>query len=101
MQAFPALPAFHLRRRQAVRLHARLGERVECRSGQLWVTQDGDPRDVVLAANQFFVVDRPGPVVVSALEDAAFVFRRETARQASAPRRSPAGAPVALPRAAY
>ena len=51
------------------RLSARRGDRVECLAGTLWVTQDGDPRDVVLGAGDGFTVDRDGRTLVSALAD--------------------------------
>lgn len=41
------------------------------------VTQDGDPRDLVLGAHQCFTLDRSGKVLVSALRDASFAFRTE------------------------
>jgi len=48
------------------------GNRVEigCESGALWITQDNDPRDVVLNAGEAFVSDRPGTVLVYALQPA-------------------------------
>ena len=68
-------PVMPLQRRQTFRLSARRGERIECRTGQLWITQDGDMNDVILAANESFTLDRPGHTLVSALEDASFVLR--------------------------
>lgn len=41
-----------------------------CESGELWVTQDGDRRDVILPAGQSWRVDRPGPLVLSAFKPA-------------------------------
>lgn len=101
MQTFPPLPAVNLLRRQVIQVRAREGERIECRTGQLWLTQDGDPRDVILAANQSFVVDRSGPVVVSALEDAAFVYRRETPHRAPTLRHVARDTAASLPNGAY
>jgi hypothetical protein len=49
------------------RVFARPGDRIECVAGALWVTQDGDPRDVVLGAGDAFDVDRAGPLLMTAL----------------------------------
>jgi hypothetical protein len=76
MQIAISTPVTRLQRRQAFQLRARRGERIDCQSGELWITQDGDPRDVILGPNQCFTLDREGTVVVSALKDAAFLYRR-------------------------
>ena len=46
------------------------GNQVEigCESGAVWITQDNDPRDVVLNAGERFVSDRSGTVLVYALQ---------------------------------
>lgn len=41
-----------------------------CESGELWITQDGDRRDVILPAGQSWRVNRAGSLVVSAFEPA-------------------------------
>lgn len=41
---------------------------IECESGAVWITQDNDVRDVVLSAGEHFVSDRPGTVLVYALQ---------------------------------
>jgi len=46
---------------------SRTPQRVRCHVGTLWVTQDGDPRDVILEAGQQFVTDRTGELLISAL----------------------------------
>ena len=51
-----------------------LGQRVECVSGTLWVTQDGDPRDIVLRAGDSFAFDHRGDALISALDDASFLL---------------------------
>jgi hypothetical protein len=33
---------------------------VHCRNGEAWITHDGDPKDVMLQANQSYAVDRRG-----------------------------------------
>ncbi|MBC7954769.1 MAG: DUF2917 domain-containing protein [Cytophagales bacterium] len=84
----------HLQRNQTFNLRARKGQRVEVRTGQVWITQDGDPRDVILDANQCFTLDRSGHALVSALEDASFVLRdaAEVAKAAAVARRTLGGA---------
>lgn len=42
-----------------VQLEDALGWRITAIGGTLWVTQDGDPRDVVLAPGESFAFDRP------------------------------------------
>jgi len=48
------------------------GVRIEVESGSVWVTQTGDTVDHLLHHSQSFVVERPGLVVVQALQDSAF-----------------------------
>jgi hypothetical protein len=40
---------------------------VHCRQGEAWITHDGDPRDVVLQANQSYAVDNAHRMTVHAL----------------------------------
>jgi Protein of unknown function (DUF2917) len=62
--------------------------------GTLWITQEGDPQDVVLRSGDSWVVERNGLTVVEAQENASFcvVGRRIEAlfdgRMGIAPRRS-------------
>jgi hypothetical protein len=56
------------------RVHRPLGRRVECVSGTLWITQDGDPRDIVLAPGDSFTFDHRGDALISALDDARFLL---------------------------
>lgn len=77
-------PAY-LARRQTFSLRTRKGQRIECRSGQLWITQDGDPRDVILVAEECFTLDRNGQTLVSALEDASFTLHNTATVSAASP----------------
>jgi hypothetical protein len=47
-----------------------LGVTIECLDGSVWVTLDGDSRDVVLDAGQSFVVDRDQRTLLQALDAA-------------------------------
>lgn len=70
--------------RHEVRAFAgRPGLRIASQRGRVWITQDGDPRDIVIDAGESHALDRDGPVYVQAL-DAAWVLM--PAMAASAPR---------------
>lgn len=44
---------------------------IECFDGCVWVTQDGDLRDVLLEAGQTCLVDQPARVLIHALESSS------------------------------
>ena len=52
---------------QPVRIENALGRRIAVLEGHVWVTQDGDPRDIVLFTGDGFRFDRSAPAIVSAL----------------------------------
>jgi hypothetical protein len=56
------------------RVHDALGRRVECLSGSLWITQDGDSRDIVLSPGEAFDFDRRGDALVSALDESRYLL---------------------------
>ena len=66
---FPA-SRFVLAADQFLKLEGAVGVRISSRSGSVWITQDGDIRDVVLEAGDTFVIERDGPSIVQALEPA-------------------------------
>jgi hypothetical protein len=77
-----ALPrATSLARHVSIALRDRAGDRIECVAGVLWITQDGDARDIVLGAGESFRLDRAGSAVLFALADARFVLRRRPERR--------------------
>ncbi len=73
-----------LSKRDVLALAGHPGTRIESCRGRLWVTQDGDRRDIVLADGQSHLLDREGPVLVQALDSAVVVVR-----QAKQPVRTP------------
>lgn len=59
------------RLRQGATLRIREGEgrSIAVFNGLVWITQKGDPRDVFVASGQTFTIDRPGLVLVDAMND--------------------------------
>lgn len=54
-----------------------IGSEIACLKGSVWITHDGDPKDVVLEAGERHVVDRGTPMLVQGLADATVsVLRR-------------------------
>jgi hypothetical protein len=65
-----------LKPKQVVKVRGGLGHSIACDSGSVWVTQDGDPRDIILRAGESFILDRDGPALVQALEQGAISVTR-------------------------
>jgi hypothetical protein len=70
-----------LERGRTLRLHDAAGARLKVETGELWVTQEGDPRDLVLGPGDVHAIDRAGLSVLQALA---------SARLSIAPSRGPA-----------
>ncbi|HTY03091.1 MAG TPA: DUF2917 domain-containing protein [Rhodocyclaceae bacterium] len=69
------------------------GQLLSCECGELWITLDGDHRDIILSAGSAWRVDRTGPVVLSAFRPArATLAHLLPGRAASLPRRDGAAA---------
>ena len=66
--------ALCLKPNQLLKVRAGAGHAVVCHSGSLWVTQDRDPRDIILAAGESFALDRNGLALVQALQQSAVSF---------------------------
>lgn len=67
--------AIAVRKTEVIRLRTARGQRIESVLGRLWVTIDGDPRDIVLDPGEGFSIDRDDDVLVSALRsDSGFVL---------------------------
>lgn len=48
-----------------------VGCEIICCEGTLWITHDGDPRDLVLERGQCYVAERGSKMLVHALEDSS------------------------------
>ncbi|HSW27215.1 MAG TPA: DUF2917 domain-containing protein [Burkholderiaceae bacterium] len=57
-----------------LRLRDAQGLAVVVFEGQVWITLQDDPRDVVLAAGESFSVDRPGLTLVQAFRDSKLLL---------------------------
>lgn len=64
-----------LAKSQAVTLTDAKGSLIRCLSGGLWITQDHDPRDIVLEPGESFTIDRAGPAIVWALAPSSVEMR--------------------------
>lgn len=60
-----------LKRNQVVKVRGGLGHSIVCDGGSVWVTQEGDPRDVILNAGEAFKLERKGLALVLAFEPGA------------------------------
>lgn len=66
-----------LRQNDYLHLHRAEGWTVTALSGAVWITQDGDTRDIVLAPGNSFTLDRKGLAMLSAFGDARVCITRD------------------------
>jgi hypothetical protein len=79
MQTDLKLATTDLKRGQLLRLDDAAGTLVLCLGGSLWLTQQGDQRDIVLEAGDDARIEHDGMSIVSALSDASVVLSRDSA----------------------
>lgn len=60
---------------QSLGIHDGLGYKVVCDSGVIWITQDQDPRDIILESGESFTLDRGGHALVHAFEASAIAVK--------------------------
>ena len=68
-----------LARNQSCAISNGKGYLVVCHSGSVWITQDNDPRDVILACGESFTLDRAGLALVHAIDAAAIAVKATAA----------------------
>lgn len=73
MDRHPVAPSTTIAPNRPLRLESAAGSRVTVLHGKVWITQDQDTRDCLLAEGDDFLLDRSGLAVVTALEDDAQV----------------------------
>jgi hypothetical protein len=71
MKAVLDIKPIPLAARSVYRIENSKGTEVFCLEGAVWITQEGDPRDIILSPGQSFALDRRGVAVVYALKEAA------------------------------
>jgi len=71
-------PVHELPNGRTLILSAPLGQRVECLGGSVWITLDGDPRDIIVEAGQAFTADRNQRALIHALEASLVRVTRPT-----------------------
>lgn len=67
-----------LKRGQLERIEDGRGSRVFCLSGCLWMTEQGNLRDIVLSAGEEAAISRNGTTIVMALGDARWLLAEAT-----------------------
>lgn len=72
LRSAPAAPPASrtLARGAILRIPEPAGARIDCLAGSLWVTQDNDPRDIMLEAGESCELSGRARVLVQALEPA-------------------------------
>lgn len=66
---------FDIRPRDPVMLEHAVGARITVLSGEAWITQYGDSRDIILKPGESFAVDRPACLVMTGVGEARVVLQ--------------------------
>jgi hypothetical protein len=75
MNPSPEARVVALRAGEVLTLDDAEGVRIQARSGTVWVTEEDNLEDYIVASGEAFVIDRPGRTVVQALAPARLTLR--------------------------
>jgi DUF2917 family protein len=64
-----------------VSIRVPVGTAVHCIAGQVWLTQEGLPDDVILAAGEKFVARQKGVIVMSGIRKTALIYLSASFRE--------------------
>ncbi len=90
--------AIYLNKHQHLHMHDACGWTVHALAGTIWITQDGDTRDIVLEAGESFILDHERKALLSPLDQAQLSLEPGPCRQAAQRGARPARSVFALPR---
>lgn len=96
MELSPYGETLLLRERQIMCIHGAASWNIKALDGTVWITQDGDTRDIVLQAGESFTPDRHGDLLLSPFGEARVCLTRG-AECGAAVRRAPVRELRALP----
>jgi hypothetical protein len=60
---------------QCIRIDDAVGRTLNCLAGSVWITHDGDPKDVIVECGESYHVTRPERMIVFALRNSAMRMR--------------------------
>ncbi|RJG06983.1 DUF2917 domain-containing protein [Noviherbaspirillum cavernae] len=83
MELNPHGSTVRLQGEQHLAMHDALGWSVRALSGTVWITQDRDPRDVVLQAGESFTLDRNGAALLTPIGRTEFRLQHACADRAA------------------
>ena len=85
----PPAPPLRLRRQAIFAVEHPLGKQLRCIVGALWVTHDGDPKDILVTVGEIYRVDRCARMLVAALEDSELEITTATGDRSLHPDQRP------------
>jgi len=71
---FTTLTSLGIKRGNLARINNGRGARLRVELGSVWITQDGDTKDVFLRTGESFQIERDGLTLVSVLGDTTFAM---------------------------